>query len=88
MIVNAATTSQILRFCAVEWGVKQRQAETYLARARAIVREDYSQERSDFLASRLGILDKVIQASIKSGQHSNAIGAARLQAELCQLLQK
>ena len=88
MIVNAATTSQIIRYCSVEWGVGQRQAEKYLARARAIVREDYSQERADFLASRIGILDKVIQASIKSGQHSNAIGATRLQAELTQLLQK
>ena len=86
MIVDAATTSQIIRYCAVEWGVGQRQAETYLARAREIVRQDYSQERSDFLASRLGILDRVIQASIKSGQHSNAIGATRLQAELAQLL--
>ena len=88
MIVNAATTSQILRFCSVEWGVGKRQAEAYLKRAREIVREDYSQERADFLASRIGILDKVIQASIKSGQNSNAIGATRLQAELTQLIQK
>ena len=88
MIVNAATTSQILRFCAVERGVKRRQAETYFARARETVRQDYSQERADFLASRLGVLDSVIQKAIKSGQLSAAAGALRLQTELTQLLQK
>jgi len=88
MIVSAATQSQLLHFCSVEYGVSKRQAQNYIHRAREIVREDYSQERADFLASRIGILDKVIQASIKSGQHSNAIDATRLQAELTQLLQK
>ena len=88
MIVSASTQSQLLHFCSVEYGVSKRQAQNYIHRARAIVREDYSQERADFLASRIGILDKVIQASIKSGQHSNAIGAIRLQAELTQLFQK
>ena len=48
MIVNAATTSQILRFCAVERGVKRRQAETYFARARETVRHDYSLKRAEF----------------------------------------
>lgn len=88
MLVNAASTSQVLRFCSVEWGVSKRQAETYLARARAIVREDYSQERSDFLASRLGVLDSITQKAIKSGQLSAAVGSVRLAAELTQLLKK
>lgn len=88
MICNAASTSQILRYCSVEWGVGKRQAETYLARARETVRQDYSQERADFLASRLGVLDSVIQKAIKSGQLSAAAGALRLQTELTQLLQK
>lgn len=86
MLVNATTQSQLLHFCSVEYGVSKQQAQNYIHRARAIVREDYSQERADFLASRIGILDKVIQQSIESGQHSNAIGATRLQAELTQHL--
>ena len=88
MICNASTTSQILRYCSVEWGVGKRQAETYLARAREVVREDYSTERAEFLASRLGILDSVIAKAVKSGQLSAACGALRLQTELTQLLQK
>ena len=88
MLVNAASTSQILRFCSVEWGVGKRQAETYLARAREQVRIDYSQERAEFLSTRLGVLDSIIQKSIKAGQLSAACGAVRLQAELAQLIDK
>ena len=86
MLVNAATSSQIRHFCKQEWGVSRSTCDSYLKRARAIIRADYSTERQDFLASRLGVLDKVIQQSMKSGQHSNAIGALKLQAQLTQLL--
>ena len=88
MIVNAATTSQIFRYAKVEWGVSESTALRYLKRARQAVRDDYSQERADFLASRLGVLESVIQKALKSGQLSAAAGALRLQTELTQLLQK
>ncbi len=86
MLVNAATSSQVRQFCKQEWGVSRSTCDSYLKRARAIIREDYSTERHDFLASRLGVLDKVIQQSLKSGQHSNAIGAMKLQCQLTQLI--
>ena len=57
--------------------VQKRQAETYLQRAREIIKADYSVERSDFLSTRLALLDKIIQASIDSKQHSNVVGALR-----------
>ena len=88
MICSAATTSQICRYATTEWGVDKRQAERYLARARELVKQDYAIDRAEFLASRLAILDKVAQASIRDGQHSNAIGAVRLQSELARLLGK
>ena len=88
MICNAASTSQILRYCSLEWGVSRRQGETYLARARETVRQDYSQERCDFLASRLGVLDSITQKALKAGQLSAAVGSVRLAAELTQLLNK
>ena len=86
MLVNAGTSSQIRQFCRSEWGVSNATCDGYLKRARAIIRADYSTERQDFLASRLGVLDKVIQQSLKSGQHSNAIGAMKLQCQLTQLI--
>ena len=76
-----------MRYCAEEWGVQKRQAENYLARAREIIRADYSIERHDFLGSRLALLDEIIEASIRTKQHSNAVGALKLQAQLTRLLE-
>jgi len=53
-----------------------------MKRAREIIKADYSVERSDFLGSRLALLDKIIQASSESKQNSNAVGALKLQARL------
>ena len=84
----ATPNSAIMRHCALEYGVNERQAQNYIARARDVIRQDYSIERSEFLGTRMAILDKVIQRSIKENQHSNAVGALRLQAELARLLDK
>lgn len=88
LISSAKTNSYIFRFCSEEYGVTRRQAENYLKRARDIIRDDYTIERSEFMASRIALLDKIAEASIKQGQHSNAVGALRLQAELTRLLDK
>ena len=57
-------------------------ADKYIARAREQIREDYSVERADFLATRLATLDKVAQKAMKTEQLNNVIGAIRLQADL------
>ena len=77
----------IRRFAKEEWGVSESQADRYLARARDIIRADYSVDRSDFLGSRLALLDEIIEASISTKQHSNAVGALKLQAQLTRLLE-
>ena len=87
LLSSAKTNSYILRFCTEEWGVQKRQAETYLQRAREIIKADYSVERSDFLGTRLSLLDEIIKASIRCKQHSNAVGALKLQAQLTRLLE-
>ena len=88
LIASAKTNSYICQYAATEWGASQRQAFRYLAKAREIIRADYSIERSEFLASRIALLDKIAEASIREKQHSNAVGALRLQAELTRLLDK
>ena len=87
LLSSAKTSSYILRFCSEEWGVTSRQAETYVQRAREIIKADYSMERSDFLGTRLALLDEIIEASIRCKQHSNAAGALKLQAQLTRLLE-
>ena len=87
LLSSAKTNSYILRFCTEGWGVQKRQAETYLKRAREIIKADYSVERSDFLGTRLALLDEIIEASMRCKQHSNAVGALKLQAQLTRLLE-
>ena len=86
LLSSTKTSSYVIRFCSEEWGVGQRMAEKYLARAREIMKADYSVERADFLGTRLALLDEIIEASIDSKQHSHAIGALKLQAQLTRLL--
>ena len=88
LICAAKTNSHIRQYAADEWGSSERQADRYLAQAREIIKADYSIERSEFLASRIALLDKIAEKSIAQGQNSNAVGALRLQAELTRLLDK
>ena len=88
LLSSAKTSSYIRRFAKEEWGVSESQADRYLARAREIIRSDYSVDRHDFLGSRLALLDRIIESSINTKQHSNAVGALKLQAELTQLLKR
>ena len=85
LLSSAKTNSYILHFCSEEWGVTNRQAQTYLQRAREIIKADYSMERSDFLGTRLAMLNEIIKSSIFYKQHRNAVGALKLQAQLTRL---
>ena len=87
LLSSAKTTSYVCQYASDEWGVDRRTAERYLAKAREIIRADYSVERSDFLGTRLALLDEIIEASIRCKQHSNAVGALKLQAQLTRLLE-
>ena len=84
---SAKVSIYVILFCSEEWGVGQRMAEKYLARAREIIKAVYSVEHSDFLGTRLALLDEIIEASIRCKQHSNAVGALKLQAQLTRLLE-
>ena len=86
LLSSAKTSSYVCRYASKEWGVDPRTAHRYLAKAREIIRADYSVDRSDFLGSRLALLDEIIEASIRTKQHSNAVGALKLQAQLTRLL--
>ena len=85
LLINCVPRSQIVHHARETWGVKHDMADRYISRARELVREDYSVERKDFVATRLGTLDKVIQEGMKSNQLGVVVGALRLQAELTQV---
>ena len=87
MLASAKTSSYVIRFCSEEWGWVSEWRRNILPALDGVIKADYSIERSDFLGSRLALLDKIIQASIASKQHSNAVGALKLQAQLTRLLE-
>ena len=87
LLSSAKKTSYVCQYASDEWGVDRRAAERYLAKAREIIRADYSVERSDFLGTRLALLNEIIEASIRCKQYSNAVGALKLQAQLTRLLE-
>lgn len=82
MIIDCKRRSEIIAFSRETWGIGQAMTNKYIERARLILREDYSHERADFIAAKLGVLEKVIQASLETGQNSNAVGAIRLMGDL------
>jgi hypothetical protein len=86
LLISGARTSECVRYSSETWGVTRRQSETYIARARKLIREDMSMERQDFLAQKLALMDDVAKKALNSNQLGAAIGAARLAAELAQLL--
>jgi hypothetical protein len=82
LLINCASRSEISQFCKREYGVAQSQTDAYIKKARELIRQDCEVDRSDFLAARLGTLDLIIKESLRTGQHSNAIGALRLSLEV------
>ena len=86
LLISGARTSECVRHSTETWGVTRRQSETYIARARKLIRDDMSMERQDFLAQKLALMDDVSKKALNSNQLGAAIGAARLAAELAQLL--
>ena len=82
LLINCASRSEIIEYVRKEWGISRGMADRYIDRARKQIRDDYSLERADFLATRLGTLDKVVKEAIKSNQLNCVVGALRLQADL------
>jgi hypothetical protein len=86
LISTCTPRREILRVGREEWGLKDDMIDRYIYRARKIIREQYDDlDRKDWVAGALEKLEKVASLSIKSNQHSNAIGAIGLQAKLLQI---
>ena len=86
LLISGGRSSEACRYAAEQWGVGKRQAERYIAKARDLIRADMSMERSDFIAEKLSLMNEVQKKALQSNQLGAAIGAARLAAELAQVL--
>lgn len=77
-ISTCRTRPAMLQLCAEHWGIHQRQFDNIHAEAVRRLKDKFSQERPDFLSTKLEQLEHLIQAGLDSGQLSAAAGAMGL----------
>jgi hypothetical protein len=82
LLVEGKSRTDIVRFAAENWEVGERQAENYIAKARALIEHDCELSRPQFLAEALAGLRSIRGQAERRGQMQVAINAIRLQAEL------
>jgi len=73
--------AQILQSTA-DWGLKTRQVDEYIAKARELLERDCDIARPAYLAELLQRLRTYEQAAAKRGQYQVAVNAATTQARL------
>jgi hypothetical protein len=88
MLCDGKSRSDILRFATEEWGLSERQGETYLSRAYTLLEKDCEMARPAFLSELLGGIRSIRQQAERRGQMQVALNAIRLQAELVGLAGK
>jgi hypothetical protein len=82
LLLRAYSRTQIIRYCAEQWNVGERQAENYMARARQLQQLDAELERPQWLASAISRLQDYERLARDKGNLSIAIKALEDQAKL------
>jgi hypothetical protein len=82
LLLQAYSRTQIVRHCAEEWDISERQAENYIARARKLQQEVAEQNRDEWLMAALSRLQDCEREARKRGNLGIAIKAMETQARL------
>jgi len=82
LLCDGRSRGDIVQFCADTWGLKDRQADTYIAKARTLIEEDCRLSRTAFLAESLAGIRRIRQKAEEHNNHGVALACIRLQAEL------
>ena len=82
LLCEGQSRGDIVRFAAEQWGVTDRQVDTYIARARNKLAQDADMARPAWLAEALGRLRRYEQAAYKRGNVQCALNSVALQAKL------
>ena len=82
LLLHAYSRTQIVRYCAEEWDISERQAENYIARARKLQQQDAELERPEWLAAAIARLQDYEREARKRGNLGIAIKALENQAKL------
>ena len=82
LLINGSSKTQVVQYCAENYGVKLRQSEEYLSRARKLQQLDAELERPQWLLSALSRLQNYENLAAKRGNHQAALKSVELQARL------
>ena len=82
LLASAASRQEIIQHCSVNYNVSERQADTYITRAREQISKDCELSRPAFLAECLTRLRNYEKLAIKRGHIQVAVNSVRLQSEL------
>jgi hypothetical protein len=82
LLLRAYNRTQIVRYASEEWQVSERQAETYIARARDLQKLDAELERPQWLVGAIGRLQEYEREAHAKGNLGIAIKALEDQAKL------
>jgi len=87
LLANGAVRSEILQYAAKEWEAYERSADTYIARARDILRADWETDRLTFTAEILAQLATLQKEARKTNNLNAALGCIKTAAQIAQVLQ-
>ena len=82
LLCDGKSRGEIVQFCADQWQLADRQADTYIQKARRLLDRDAEMSRPAWLAEALGRLRNYEQQASKRGQLQVAINSLQLQARL------
>ena len=82
LLLSGHSRTQIIQHASEKWEVCDRQAETYIKRARDLQRLDAELERPQWMHEALAQLKDIQRAANKRNNHFAALKALELQAKL------
>jgi len=82
LLLEGNSRTQILQYGADTWGLKDRQMEEYIKRARDYQRLDAELERPEWLHESLSALKDIQRKATTRQQYSTALKAIEMQARL------
>ena len=89
LLSNGATRSEIKQYCASEWGLGPRQADTYIKEATEILKADWDIDRRTFTAELMSQLASLQKECRKNGNQAHvALGCINTMAKIAHILEK
>jgi hypothetical protein len=89
LLSNGAVRSEIIEYCAKEWGVTKASADNYIGKANKIIKADWDIDRRTFTAELLSQLASLQKECRKNGNQAHvALGCINTMAKIAHILEK